>query len=120
MAKNVVLEEGNRLSLPVNAGTLSGSPVIVGMLPGIALTDRRSDGNASVQLEGVVSVSVTTTGNVTAGQPIYITSASYALTDAAGTGKQLYGHAITTSTGSGTKTLSVRLPGFAVSADTPA
>src|SRR5689334_22135843 len=114
MAKNIVFEEGNNLSLPVNAGTTSGSPVIVGMLPGVAVTDRRPDGNATVKLEGVVSVSVTTTANVTVGQPIYITSTTYALTDAAGAGKHLYGHAITAATGAGTKTLSVRLPGFAV------
>lgn len=119
--KNLVYEHGDDLALPVNAGTLSGSPVIVGMLVGIAKTDRQADGNASCKVgDGVASFSVTTTGNVTIGQPIYITASSYALSDAAGTGKELFGHSLTASTGTGTKTLNVRIAPFAVGADTPA
>jgi len=119
--KNLVFEEGNELSLPVIAGTLSGSPVIVGMLVGIAKTDRRADGTASCKVgEGVASFLVTTTAAVTVGQPIYITASSYALSDAAGTGKELYGHSLTATTGTGAKTLNVRIAHYAVGADTPA
>jgi len=50
MAKNFVYERGNALQLPVLAGTVSGSPVIVGMLPGVAETSREANGNASVRL----------------------------------------------------------------------
>lgn len=120
MAKNIVFEDGDNLSLPVIAGTLSGSPVIVGMLVGVAVTDRRSDGTATVKIGAVITAAVTATGNITAGQPIYITSATYALTDAGGVGEQLYGHAITTSTGAGSKTIQIRPADFAVSVDTPA
>ena len=49
MAKNRVLADGNHLTLPVLAGVVSGSPVIVGMLPGVAVTNRDSNGNASAR-----------------------------------------------------------------------
>lgn len=89
MAKNRVLESGRRLTLPVLAGTVSGAPVIVGMLPGVALTDRDSSGNAAVEAgEGVFSVSVT--GAIASvGLPVYITSATGALVVAPGVGIQL-------------------------------
>jgi hypothetical protein len=65
-------------------------------------------------------VTVTAAGNITLGQPIYITSATYALTDAAGAGKQLFGHALSTSTGAGAKSIDVKIAHFAVAVDTPA
>lgn len=121
MAKNRKYEHGQGLTLPVISGTVSGGPVIVGMLPGVALTTRDSAGNASVELgDGVYTVSVTASGNITLGQPIYITSATYALTDAAGAGKQLFGHAVSTSTGAGAKSIDVRIAHYAIAVDTPA
>lgn len=120
MAKNRVYESGDALSVAVIAGTVSGSPVIVGMLPGIALTDRDANGNASVRFgEGAYNVSVVAARSVTVGQPIYITSATYALSDAAGAGKQLFGHALQAKS-SGTSTIAVRVASFAVATDTPA
>jgi predicted RecA/RadA family phage recombinase len=121
MAKNRKFESGDSLSVPVIAGTVSGGPVIVGMLPGVALVDRRGDGTASCRFgEGVYTQTVTATANITLGQPIYITSATYALTDAAGAGKQLYGHAVSTSTGAGSKSIDIRIASYAVATDTPA
>jgi predicted RecA/RadA family phage recombinase len=121
MAKNRVYEDAEQLTLPVIAGTVSGSPVIAGMLVGVALTNRDANGNATVQVgDGAWNVTVTAAGNITIGQPIYITSATYALTDAASAGKQLFGHALTTSTGAGAKTITVRAAHFAVATDTPA
>jgi hypothetical protein len=70
--------------------------------------------------DGTYTVTVTATGNITLGQPIYITSATYALTDAAGAGKQLFGHALSTSTGAGAKSIDVRIAHYAVATDTPA
>jgi predicted RecA/RadA family phage recombinase len=77
-------------TLPVLAGTVSGNPVIVGMLPGVALTDRDASGNATVQLDGAFDVSVT--GAIASvGLPVYITSSTYALVVAPGAGIQLLG-----------------------------
>lgn len=121
MAKNRKFENGDALYVSVPAGTVSGGPVILGMLPGVALTDRDATGGASVRFgEGVYTQSVTAAGNITFGQPIYITSATNALSDAAGAGKQLYGHAVSTSTGAGTKSIDIRIANYAVATDTPA
>jgi len=119
MAKNRRYEHGKFLSLPVIAGTVSGSPVIVGMLPAVALTDRDAAGNASCQVgDGVFDVSVT--GAITAvGQPVYITSTTYALGVAAGAGIQLYGHALATKS-AGAAVIPVRIAPFSVAVDTPA
>jgi predicted RecA/RadA family phage recombinase len=119
MAKNRRYEHGNKLNLPVIAGTVSGGPVIVGMLPGVALTNRDADGNASCQVgDGVFDVSVT--GAITAiGQPVYITSATYALSVAAGVGVQLYGHALATKA-AGAAVIPVRIAPYSVAVGTPA
>ena len=45
--------------------------------------------------------------------------ATYALTDASGVGKQLYGHALAAKS-SGASAIPVRLAQFAVAVDTPA
>lgn len=120
MAKNRKYEDGKQLYLPVIAGVVSGGPVVVGMIPGVAITTRDADGYATVQTDGVFTLSVTASGAINPGAPIYITSATGALTDAAGAGKQLFGHALTASTGTGAKTHDVRIAQFAVAVGTPA
>jgi len=123
MAKNRVYEYGDAVNVPVIAGTVSGGPVVVGMLPGVALTTRDANGNASVRFgQGAYTVNVTATGAITLGQPIYITSSTYALSDSSGAGKQLYGHALSTSSGTGTKSIVVRVADYAINgtAATPA
>lgn len=119
MAKNRVYAHGNQLTVPVLAGVLTGSPVIVGMIPGVALTDRDANGNAMCQLgDGAFDVSVT--GAIASvGLPVYITSATGALVVAPGAGIQLFGHALATK-GAGAGVISVRLAQFAVAVDTPA
>jgi predicted RecA/RadA family phage recombinase len=115
MAKNRRLAGTMRTrTLPVLAGVVSGSPVIVGMLPGVALTDRAADGTATVQLDGVFEVSVTGIG-----LPVYITSSTYALVVAPGAGIQLFGHAQETK-GAGAGLIDVNIAPFAVAVDTPA
>lgn len=64
MAKNVIFEEGDQLSVICTqpATPASGDPVLFGDLPGVALTDVGKGGNAatktSVQFEGVGEFSV--------------------------------------------------------------
>lgn len=121
MSKVEKFADGNHLTLPVIAGTLSGSPVIVGMLVGVAETNRDAAGNAEVKLgQGVHTLAVTATGTITIGEPIFITVTTYALTDAAGAGKELFGHAVSGSTGTGSKQIDVRVANFSVPTDTAA
>ena len=118
MAKNRRMARGSQITLPVIAGVVSGGPVIVGMIPGVALTTRDASGNATVATEGVFDVSVT--GAIASvGLPVYITSATGALVVAPGVGIQLFGHALATK-GAGAGTIPVRLAQFAVAVDTPA
>lgn len=97
MAKNTVFEDGDYLSLPVPSGVLTGEPVRVGGLNGVAQTDRgeggNDAGNASVMLKGVHDLTVTD-AIAAVGDPVYITAAR-ALTNVA-TGNSLFGHALET------------------------
>lgn len=118
MATNEVFDQGTDLTLPVIAGVVSGGPVIVGMIPGVATTSRDANGNATVKTQGVHNVSVT--GAIaTIGLPVYITSATGALVVAPGAGIQLFGHALATK-GAGAGVIPVRLAQFAVASDAPA
>jgi predicted RecA/RadA family phage recombinase len=76
MATNKNKELGIQLPLAVAVGVLSGDPVIVGNITGVALTDRDANGNASVDLMGTYNLSVkgvNDAGNVAvaAGDAIY-------------------------------------------------
>lgn len=64
MAKNIIFEEGDQLSVACTqpASPNSGDPVLFGDLPGVALTDKGKGGNdtnrTSVAFEGVAELSV--------------------------------------------------------------
>lgn len=58
MAKNRKLAFGYEFSLPVAEGVKSGTPVAVGQIPGVTLTDRRADGTATLQFNGVYELEV--------------------------------------------------------------
>jgi predicted RecA/RadA family phage recombinase len=118
MAKNRVFEDGKQLTLPVLAGVVSGSPVVVGMIAGVALTSRDSNGNATVQTDGVFLVSVTG-ALASVGLPVYITSATGALVVAPGAGIQLFGHTLDTK-GAGAGNVRVRIVQYAVASGAPA
>lgn len=94
MATNQVYGPNRTRSLPVTADTASGSPVVVGSLVGVALTDEgdggNDDGNATVALDGAFNLPVGTTTAGAVGSGVYITSA-YALTPSA-TGNTLFGY----------------------------
>ena len=102
MAKNNVFPWTRSRSLPVVDGTVSGSPVIVGALIGVALTDKATTtnpgggnvlGEATVALDGAWDVPVTTTTPLTVGAPVYIIAATGVLTPVL-TGNVVFGYAL--------------------------
>lgn len=100
MATNEVYRDADHLTVPVVTGTKSGDPVIVGALPGVAQTDRDSDGQATVWFTGAHRFTVD--GAITAvGQPVYFqgdgTSRNTTLSTTA-TSNTLFGHALETKT----------------------
>lgn len=102
MATNEVFRDADHISLPVVAGTLSGDPVVVGQLVGVAQTKRGEGGNlpthATVHLKGAHKLVVD--GAVTViGSPVYYvgdgTTRNAQLTTT-GTSNTLFGHALET------------------------
>lgn len=97
MATNQHLRHAAHLSLPVPSGTVSGDPVKVGSLVGVAVTSRGEGGNesthATVWRDGSWHVEVTgAVANV--GDPVYITSAGDLNVTASG--NTLFGYALET------------------------
>ncbi|WP_163540831.1 DUF2190 family protein [Occultella kanbiaonis] len=105
MATNEVFRNADHLTLPVPSGTVSGNPVQVGSLVGVAVTTRDADGNATVWLKGAYEFQVT--GITTVGLPIYITSAG-ALNITA-TDNTLFGYALTAKAGATIGAVTVRI-----------
>src|SRR6476469_1473571 len=60
MAKNRVRKEGRFLSQAATdpAVPVSGDPVLVGQIPGVAEIDETTDGNVTVDTKGVYNLSV--------------------------------------------------------------
>jgi predicted RecA/RadA family phage recombinase len=130
MARNEVFRDADYLSLPVPTGTLSGAPVRIGGLNGVAQTNEGSvdkarrvsynpgyvgpdsasgneDGYASVALKGAWRFPFAAgVGAVAIGDPIYITSAN--VLNATASGNNLYGYAISAKA-SGAGTVIVRI-----------
>ena len=106
MATNEVNKYGDWLELPVASGVVSGAPVVVGDLVGVAQTTRDADGMASCALAGVFNLTVT--GITAVGTPVYITAAGV-LNITASTNK-LFGHALAIKT-AGAAVIPVRLAG---------
>jgi hypothetical protein len=85
VATNRVHAEGTNLDWAVASGTVSGQPLLIGgtganALPGVALTDRGSDGRATVQHGGTYNLSVEGTNGTTGtaineGDPVFFTAA---------------------------------------------
>ena len=109
MAKNEHLRHANHVSLPVPAGTVSGDPVLVWILNGVAQTDRASSSNwgggnaageASVWLDGSHLLEVAgAVENV--GDPVYIL-ADGSLAAETAEGASVFGAALATQSGDGT------------------
>ena len=60
MAKNIVRDDAETFSAVCSdpAVPVSGDPVIVGMIPGVALTNERTDGTTTIQRDGTATLSV--------------------------------------------------------------
>lgn len=56
MATNEVFRNADTITLPVPAGVVSGEPVVIGALVGVAQTDRGPSGNATVKRNGAHTV----------------------------------------------------------------
>lgn len=95
MALNQRYSNALHIALPVPSGTVSGNPVQVGKISGVAVTSRDENGRATVWLDGSWDIEVEgAIANV--GDPVYITSAG-ALTGTA-TGNTAWGTALATKT----------------------
>jgi predicted RecA/RadA family phage recombinase len=115
MAKNVIFDDGDRLSVICTYPTTpkSGDPVIVGDNPGIANTDERADGTTSVQFKGVVEIPVkgiNAGGNsaVAVNDKLYYTDGDTPPVSKKATGVA-YGMAIAAVGSGATKTVRVRI-----------
>lgn len=96
MATNEVYRNADHLELPVPAGTVSGDPVFVGKLPGVAVTDRDADGNATVWRKGAFKLQVgDAVTNV--GDPVHLPTDSKVLTSAV-VADRVFGYALETKT----------------------
>ena len=108
MAKNQRYTNAQHITVPVPEGVKSGQPVKVGQICGVVITDRDSDGESQVWLDGSYDIPVA--GAVSAfGAPVYI-KADNTLT-ATAAGNFLFGTALGTK-GTGTGPLEVAPIGY--------
>jgi predicted RecA/RadA family phage recombinase len=83
MAKNQVYNDGNQFSAVCSqpATPVSGDPVLVGQIPGVALIAEETDGTTTIKTNGVYNLSVlahngTTGTGVTVGAIVYYDTAA--------------------------------------------
>jgi predicted RecA/RadA family phage recombinase len=121
MATNKAFELAIDLNLPVASGTVSGNPVAVGALSGVATYDRDANNNSTVDMIGAYNLSVTAAddnGNVAIaiGDPIYADTATPPALTKKRSGR-LFGFALAAVTSGSTATIAVKLaitnPGMA-------
>lgn len=115
MAKNKVFDEGDQLNLVCTdpATPVSGDPVLVGQIPGVALTNERADGTTSVDTEGIYRLSVkgvNAGGNlaIAPGDLVYYVTADTPKLSGKVAGVR-FGYALDAVTGGATTTIRVKL-----------
>lgn len=111
MAVNMLYKDGDQLPYNVGAGVLSGDPVIIGAIPGVALENADAQGVATVRTKGVFRLSVVASdknGNkaVTVGAIVYISAAGVISLDSDGT---RYGYACEAIDAGDTEVIPVKL-----------
>jgi predicted RecA/RadA family phage recombinase len=120
MALNQEFVPGNRLSLPCTqpATPASGDPVLVGQMPGVALTDEGDGGNVatntSIQTDGVWNFlveAVVAAGNsaVAVGDILYYDSAATIKINKDVTNGVRFGYALDTVTSGSSGTIRVKI-----------
>lgn len=115
MATNRRFAAGDALSVVAThpAAPVSGDPVRVGQLPGVALTDERADGTTSVQFNGVFDLpvrGVQGAGNVAvaAGDKLFYTDADTPVLSKKDTGV-FFGYALQAVASGATATILVKV-----------
>ena len=90
MAKNQKFAPSRTRSLPVPDGTVSGDPVMVGTIAGVALTDKGAGGNtaenATVALDGAFNLAIGTATALVAGDKVFFVESSSSLSTTDNTG----------------------------------
>lgn len=133
MSTNEIFRGGDKLSLPVPDGRVSGSPVRIGGLNGVLATDKAKvdvsptnadgtlntsynygggnpTGNASVWLVGVHDLPVSTTTTRAIGDPIYIITATNVLTTTDNSAANpLFGHAVEAKSSTANEVIRIRI-----------
>ncbi|WP_326642884.1 DUF2190 family protein [Streptosporangium sp. NBC_01755] len=115
MATNIIFDEGVQLQLAATDPTtpVSGDPVLVGQLPGVALTNEGSDGLTTIKTDGVATLSVKGvdgSGNstVSAGDIIYYVTGDTPKLSKKATGVR-FGYALEGVTSAATATIRVKI-----------
>src|SRR5215831_8560046 len=114
MAKNEVLENGTHFAVAATdpATPASGDPVVLGQLPGVALTAEDAAGNTTIATEGVFNLSVKGTNGtnaaIAAGDILYYVSANTPKLSVTNTGVR-FGYALDAVSSGATTTIRVKL-----------
>jgi predicted RecA/RadA family phage recombinase len=117
MATNRVHQDGRKLSLAVGSGVVSGDPVVVGQMAGVALTDYSSvSGEATLDMGGVYDLSVKAVDNsgnvaVAIGDALYHVDGDTPKLSKKASGV-FFGYALEAITSGQTATIKVRIPGM--------
>lgn len=113
MAKNRRYEFGRQFAVAVPAGTISGDPVVLGQVPGVAVIDRATDGTATCQFDGVYDIPVkgidaTANAAVAAGDILYHVAADTPRLSKKATGVR-FGYALAPVAAGATTTIPVKV-----------
>jgi len=107
MALNRVRDKAEYLSLPVPVDTESGDPLVIGDLPCVALTDRNSEGESTVQTNGSFAFSITAGADIDVGDILYLTGGGAFTHDPSGNDR--FGYALEAIANGNTATIEVKI-----------
>jgi predicted RecA/RadA family phage recombinase len=111
MATNQVFEHGDQFVVVATepATPQSGDPILVGQLPGVALTDENADGEVTAKFNGVWEFPVEAEGGaITPGAIVYYDAADDALNNSS-SGNIRFGYALDEVDNAATATIRVKI-----------